>query len=141
MHTPKTNNIGRLIVMALTHTQLQLEIMDDIKMTKLYRHSLKRNLNALERDLEKLLTGELAEAYIQDEEQFRILGQHIEYIVEWIAESDFDDILSVGKALKDKDIVYQEESVVEDKSCNHDKYKSFQSGYKQCIKCGWIWKD
>ena len=25
--------------------------------------------------------------------------------------------------------------------CKHEEYNTFQSGYKQCQDCKWIWKD
>jgi hypothetical protein len=28
----------------------------------------------------------------------------------------------------------------EESNCNHEEYNTFASGYKQCVKCKWIWK-
>ena len=137
----KLDNLTRCIVLALTHTQVQLEIMDDVKETKFYKQSMKKNLNQLERDLESILTGELAKVYIQDSEQFITLGKHMQYIAQWIADSSYEDILTLGKALKDGEIVFSDESPEEEPDCPHENVKIFQSGYKQCQDCKWIWKD
>lgn len=137
----KLDDITRSLVLAFTHTQVQLEIMDDIKMTKFYKHSMKKNLNALERDLESIIRGEVAEAYVQDEKQFRMLAKHIEYIAQWIADSSFDDILTLGKALHNNEIVFSDDSPEEEPDCKHEDVRLFQSGYKQCQDCKWIWKD
>lgn len=137
----KLDNLTRCIVLALTHTQVQLEIMDDVKETKFYRHSIKNNLNKLEKDLESILTGELADVYIRDSEQFITLGKHIQYIAEWVADSSYEDIITLGKALKEGDIAFSDDSPKEEPDCPHDNVKLFQSGYKQCQDCKWIWKD
>jgi hypothetical protein len=137
----KLDDITRSLVLAFTHTQVQLEIMDDIKMTKFYKHSMKKNLNALERDLESIIRGEVAEAYVQDEKQFRMLAKHIEYIAQWIADSSFDDILTLGKALHNNEIAFSDDSPEEEPDCKHEDVRLFQSGYKQCQDCKWIWKD
>ena len=49
-----SEDLTRKVVIALAHTVIQLEIMDEIKETKFYKHSLKRNLNILEKDLENI---------------------------------------------------------------------------------------
>jgi hypothetical protein len=137
----KLDNLTRCIVLALTHTQVQLEIMDDVKETKFYRHSIKNNLNKLEKDLESILTGELADVYIKDSQQFITLGKHIQYIAEWVADSSYEDIITLGKALKEGDVAFSDESPKEEPDCPHDNVKLFQSGYKQCQDCKWIWRD
>jgi hypothetical protein len=137
----KLDNLTRCIVLALTHTQVQLEIMDDVKETKFYRHSIKNNLNKLEKDLESILTGELADVYIKDSQQFITLGKHIQYIAEWVADSSYEDIITLGKALKEGDVAFSDESPEEEPDCPHDNVKLFQSGYKQCQDCKWIWRD
>ena len=137
----KLDDITRSLVLAFTHTQIQLEIMDDIKMTRFYKHSMKKNLNALERDLESILTGEVGEAYIKDEEQFRILARHIEYIAQWIADSPYDDILTLGKALHNNEIAFSDSSPKEEPDCKHENFRQFQSGYRQCTDCKWIWQE
>ena len=27
----------------------------------------------------------------------------------------------------------------EESDCKHEEYNTFESGYKQCVKCKWIW--
>lgn len=137
----KIDELTKSLVLAFTHTQVQLEIMDDIKMTRFYKQSMKKNLLALEKDLETIITGRVAEAYIKDEQHFRALGDHIKYIAQWIAEASYDDILTLGKALHNGEITFTDDTPQEEPDCPHENVKLFQSGYKQCQDCKWIWKD
>lgn len=137
----KLDDLTRSLVIAFTHTQIQLEVMDDIKMTRFYKHSMKKNLNALEKDLETIITGEIAKAYIKDEQHFRTLAAHIRYIAMWIADSSYDNILTLGKALHNNEIAFSDDSPKEEPDCKHENFRQFQSGYRQCTECKWIWEQ
>lgn len=137
-----SEDLTRKVVIALAHTVIQLEIMDEIKETKFYRHGLKRNLNILEKDLENILSGEVGQAYIADENSMRALGEALEHIAKWISKGSFEDILAMGRAMDEDQIQFVHDAPVEEpEECKHEDYKSFQSGFKQCVKCNWIWKD
>ena len=60
---------------------------------------------------------------------------------EWVADSSYEDIITLGKALKEGDVTFSDESPKEEPDCPHDNVKLFQSGYKQCQDCKWIWRD
>lgn len=89
----------RVMVMGLAHTQMQLEIMDELKNTPLYKQAAKQRLNALEKDLTKILSAEFEETYMRDEQSFNALTAHIEMIAKWMAHAEFEDILDLGNAL------------------------------------------
>lgn len=129
------------LMLALIHTQLQLEVMDEVKDTTVYRHDLKFMLNRLEKEFEKLLEGPFARVYLVEEKNFRTLINHLSYITEWVANAPFDKILLLGQALKNNDVAFGEEAPKEEPDCKHEDARLFQSGYKQCNTCKWIWKD
>ena len=99
----------RVLVMGLITTQLWLEVQDNIKDTKIYRQDIKRLLNQLERKMEKLLGPDFADIYKTDEESFTVLMERIQNITEWIANAKFENILDLGKALKENRIKFQED--------------------------------
>ena len=129
------------LMLALIHTQLQLEVMDEVKDTTLYRHDLKFHLNKLEKEFEKLLQGPFVRIYNVEEKNFRTLMNHLSYITEWVSEASFEKILTLGQALKNNDIAFGDESPKQEPDCKHENARLFQSGYKQCQDCKWIWKD
>ncbi len=98
----------RKLVFCLAHTQIQLEAMDEAKGTVLYKHSAKRNLNILERDLEKILEGPFEQVYMEEEGNFRILSEHIEMITNWVAHASYEDIMDLGLALKNGQIKFED---------------------------------
>lgn len=99
----------RALVMGLLTTQLWLEVQDNLKETKLYRQDIKRLLNQLEKKMEKLLGPEFTEIYSRDEEDFRVLMNRITDITEWVANAKFENVLDLGKALKENRIKFQED--------------------------------
>ena len=136
-----SEDITRRVVIALAHTVIHLEVMDELKETVFYRQRLKKNLNNLEKDLENILAGEVGQAYIDDEGSMMQLGIHLEYIGKWISDAPFEDIMAMGKAMKEGQIQFTHDTPKEEPDCDHVEYKKFQSGFKQCAKCNWIWKD
>lgn len=135
------NEDYKKLLLALIHTQLQLEVMDEVKGTTVYRHDLKFHLNKLEKEFEKMLEGPFVRVYNQEEQNFRRMIKHISYITEWVSESSFEKILTLGQALKNNDIAFGDDSPEKEPDCKHENAKLFQSGYKQCQDCKWIWKD
>lgn len=135
------NEDYKKLLLALIHTQLQLEVMDEVKGTTVYRHDLKFHLNRLEKEFEKMLEGPFVRVYNQEEQNFRKMIKHISYITEWVANSSFEKILTLGQALKNNDIAFGDDSPEKEPDCKHKNARLFQSGYKQCQDCKWIWKD
>ena len=103
------DKLSTSIVIALAHTQIQLEVMDDVKETVFYRHRLKKTLNQLERELESILKGEVGKAYIENDIELRNLGLHIQYITKWISKSSFEDIIKMGRAMNEDNIKFSED--------------------------------
>jgi len=102
------NPMYRALVMGLIATQLWLEVMDNIQDTKLYKHTLKKQHKQIERTMEKLLGAEFTDIYAKDEESFRILMNRLQNIAEWASTARFEDILDLGKALKEGGITFEE---------------------------------
>ena len=100
----------RALVMGLITTQLWLEVQDDLKGTKIYRQDIKRLLKQLEKKMEKLLGPEFTEIYKRDEESFRILMERLIDIAKWTSKAKFENILDLGKALKENTIKFKEDA-------------------------------
>ncbi len=100
----------RALVMGLITTQLWLEVQDDLRGTKIYRQDIKRMLNQLEKKMEKLLGPEFTEIYNRDEKDFRVLMERIQNIAEWTATAKFENILDLGKALKENTIKFTKDA-------------------------------
>jgi len=99
------------LLLMLAHTQLQLEVMDNVKDTAAYKHTLKQNINRLEKSLESLLSGPFEEVYVNDEKSFKTLTGYISEITKWIASSSFDDIAELGNAIKKGELKFIDEEV------------------------------
>lgn len=97
-----------LIITAICHTQLQLEVMDELKNLPYYRHATKRNINILERDLEKILSDDIGQGYIDDERSFAYLAEHIQKIAKWVGKAEFRDIIDLGRALENGNIKFED---------------------------------
>ena len=101
------------LLLMLAHTQLQLEVMDNVKDTAAYKYTLKQNINRLEKSLENLLSGPFEEVYVNDEKSFKALTGYISDITKWIASSSFDDIAELGNAIKKGELKFIDEEVSE----------------------------
>jgi len=97
----------RALIMGLLTTQLWLEVQDDLRGTKIYRQDIKRLLNQLEKKMEKLLGPEFVEIYQRDEKDFRVLMERINDIATWTSNAKFENILDLGRALKENTIKFQ----------------------------------
>ena len=53
--TPEEQSIylERVLVKLIVTMQVQLELFDELQLTKAYRHNIKRSINMLSNDLEK----------------------------------------------------------------------------------------
>lgn len=99
----------RAIILFIAQCQLMIETTDAIEGTVLYRQKIKLLTKQLQKELENVfkLPG-IAEGFITDEQSFRKIHSGMEDIMEWVANSDYEDIIDLGLALKEGRIKFVE---------------------------------
>jgi transcriptional regulator with GAF, ATPase, and Fis domain len=105
----------RVLVMGFLSTQLWLEVMDEIKNTKLYKHEVKQLMNKVEAKLEKLLGPHFSEVYARDEKDFTVYMESLTDMMEWTATAKFEDVVDLSKALKNGQIRFEDQNELQNR--------------------------
>lgn len=93
--TPEEQSIylERLLVKLIITMQVQLELFDELQLTKAYRHNMKRSINMLSNDLEKYLREMYGymDMDTEKEESFLSIKRGIEMLLQKTVDGLYDD--------------------------------------------------
>lgn len=98
----------RSLVMGILTTQLWLEVQDNLKSTTLSDEDIKAQMSELEFKMETLLGPEFEDIYKADEESFAIMMGRLQDIAEWVSTAKFEDVIDLGRALKEGLIKFED---------------------------------
>jgi hypothetical protein len=95
------------VTKAVIYGQLMLEALDDVKETKIFKHSLKNKVNIAEKELEKELEKYINLFAKNDEQFYMNIQNHIDSLVTKLAGLGIEELPLVNKIideyLNDKD--------------------------------------
>lgn len=93
--TPEEQSIylERVLVKLIITMQVQLELFDELQLTKAYRHNMKRSINMLSNDLEKYLKEMYGymDMDTEKEESFLAIKRGIEMLLQKTVDELYDD--------------------------------------------------
>ena len=98
----------RSLIMGVLTTQLWLEVQDNIKASTLEDEELQAQLKELEFKMETLLGPEFEDIYKVNEEDFAVMMSRLQDIAEWVSTAKFEDVIDLGRALKEGLIKFED---------------------------------
>ena len=104
-----TKSTEEKYITTLINLQMTLESLSHLKGTEMYQHKARKRMNQLENDLYGMLKREgFEEMYLEDEETFSEAIKHIEYISKWVVDAPFKDVMTLGAALNNGELKFED---------------------------------
>lgn len=105
------NDKTEILVTLLCASQVLHETMDDLKDTSVYRYSLKRTADRMEKELTKHIDPIIGKAFPEDPDAFNAIMEGITQVSKILAKMEPDKIAYLTQFLKtyDNEVVKNEE--------------------------------